>query len=72
MFFHETSEGRGEQQPFTVFSEVTGFTRSPDFRNKKGSDLKNHRGPFGLYCIYRVVKGGVPRGGGSLIFPNVP
>ena len=21
---------------------------------------------------YRVVKGGVPRGGGSLIFPNVP
>ena len=22
--------------------------------------------------FYRVVKGGVPRGGGSLIFPNVP
>ena len=33
---------------------------------------------FGVKCrhyccwCYRVVKGGVPRGGGSLIFPNVP
>ena len=25
-----------------------------------------------LYIIYRVVKGGVPRGGGSLMFPKVP
>ena len=25
-----------------------------------------------LYTNYRIVKGGVPRGGGSLIFPKVP
>ena len=35
-------------------------------------ETKSHKQWNAPWLCYRVVKGGGPRGGGSLIFPNVP